>query len=64
MLVEMQTRFFVLMTVGDETSKQMHHKIDGTAMARMLDLRNILKLINNGLDNRPFARASVYRKGV
>jgi hypothetical protein len=32
----------------------MDHKIDGTAMTRMLDLRDILELIDNRLDNRPF----------
>ena len=51
----MQTRFFLLMAVGNEPSDQMYHEIDGTAMARMLDLRNILELVDNGLDNDPFA---------
>ena len=58
----MQTRFFVLMAVGNEPSDQMHHKIDGTAMARVLNLRNILELIDNGLDNRSFAQQQFIRK--
>jgi hypothetical protein len=56
MLIEMQAWFFVLMAVGNEPSNQMHDTIGRTAMARMLDLRDILELIDNGLDNRPFAQ--------
>ena len=51
----MQTRLFVLMAVGKESSNQMHHKIDGIAMTGMLNLRNILELVDNRLKNRPFA---------
>jgi hypothetical protein len=50
----MQPRFFVLMAVGNEPGNQMHDKIHGTAMTRVLDLRNILELVDNGLDNGPF----------
>ena len=56
--------FLCLLAVSNEPSDQMNHKIDGAAMASMLDLRNILELIDNGLDNRPFTRASVYPKGA
>ena len=59
----MQARFFVLMTVGNESGKQMDHKIGGTAMARMLDLRNVLELVNDGLDDRSFAQQQLIRKG-
>ena len=31
-------------------------------MARMLDLRDILELIDNGLDNRPFAQQELVRE--
>src|SRR5690242_13974962 len=61
-LIEMQARFFVLMAVGDESSNHVNDKIDRTAMARMLDLRNILELINNRLDNRPFAQQELVRE--
>jgi hypothetical protein len=37
----------------------MHDKIDRTAVTSMLDLRNILELVNDGLNDRSFARASV-----
>ena len=58
----MQTWFFVLMAVGNEPSNQMNDKIGGTAMARMLDLRNILELVNDGLDNRSFAQQQFIRE--
>lgn len=47
--------FFVLMTGGNESGNQMDHKIDRTAMARMLDLRDILELVDDGRDTRAFA---------
>lgn len=43
----MQTQSFVLMAVGKEAGDQMNHKMNGTAMARMLYLRNILELVDN-----------------
>lgn|SRR5579875_1288 len=55
MCIEMQTRLFVLVAVGKESSDQMNHKIDGTAMTRMLNLRDILELVDNGLNDCPFA---------
>ncbi len=58
----MQTGFFVLMAVGNESSQQMHDKIGGTAMTRMLNLRNILELVDDGLDNRPFAQQQLIRQ--
>ena len=42
----MQAWFFVLMTVGNEPGNQMDHKIGGTPMTGMLDLRNILELVD------------------
>ena len=36
----------------------MHHKIDRAAMARVLDLRNILELVDNG----PFAHQQFIRQ--
>ncbi|GHO62818.1 hypothetical protein KSC_017100 [Ktedonobacter sp. SOSP1-52] len=62
MLIEMKTWFFVLMAVGNEPGNQMNHKIGGTTMTRMLDLRNILELVDNGLDNRPFAQQELVRQ--
>ena len=62
MFVEMQARFFVLMRVGKKPSNQMDNKIRGAAMARMLDLGNILELVNDGLDNRSFAQQQRIRQ--
>ena len=52
----MQPWFFVLMAVGKKPGNQMNDKIGGTTMTRMLDLRNILELVNDGLDNRSLAQ--------
>ena len=60
----MQAWFFVLMTVGNMPGNQMDHKIGGTPMTGMLDLRNMLELVDHRFDDRPFARASVYLKGA
>ena len=58
----MQARLFVLMTVSNESSKQMDDKIRGTAVARMLDLRDVLELVNDGLNNRAFAQQHFVRQ--
>src|SRR5205823_2440620 len=54
--IEMQARFFVLMTVGKKPGNQMNDKMSGTAMTRMLDLGNILELINDGLNDGPLTK--------
>ncbi len=46
---------FVLIGVGDKTGDQVDHEIENTSMAGMLDLRDILKLIVDRLDERAFA---------
>ena len=51
----MEAGLFVLMTVSKKPSKQMHDKIGGAAMARMLNLRNVFELITNRLDDGAFA---------
>ncbi|GAC1468638.1 MAG: hypothetical protein PVSMB2_37000 [Ktedonobacteraceae bacterium] len=63
-MIEMQARLFVLMTVGNKPSNEMDDKIGWAAVTRMLNLRDILELVNNGLDDRSFARASVCLKGA
>jgi hypothetical protein len=40
----------------------MDDKIERTAMTGMLNLRDILELIDNGFNDRPFARVSVCLK--
>lgn len=56
MVIEMQTGLFVLMTVGKEPSDQMDDKIGRAAVTRVLNLRNILELIDDGLNDGSFAQ--------
>jgi hypothetical protein len=58
----MQAWLFVLMTVSDQPSQQMDDKICRTAMARMLDLRNILELVNDRLNDGSFAQQQFIRE--
>jgi len=62
MCVEMPTRLFVLMAVGNESGDQMHDNIDRTAMARVLNLRDILELVDDRLDDGSFAHQQFIRK--
>ncbi len=64
MFIEMQAWLFILMTVSDKPCNQMDDKIRRTAMARMLDLRDVFELVNDGLNQSSFARASVCPKGA
>jgi len=43
------------MAVGDEPCDQVDQEVDGTAMARMLDLADVFELISDGLDESSFA---------
>jgi hypothetical protein len=43
------------MAVGNEAGDQVDQKVDGAAMARMLDLRDVFELISDGLDGGAFA---------
>ena len=56
MFIEVQTRLFVLMAVSNQASYQMDDKIDRATVTRMLNLRNILELVNDGLDDHAFAQ--------
>ncbi len=44
------------MTVGDEACDQIDEEVDGTAMARMLNLRDVFELIGDGFDDGAFAQ--------
>lgn len=46
-MIQAQRRLLGLKAVGDQTSHQMHHEVDGAAMAGVLDPGNILELINH-----------------
>lgn len=58
----MQAGLFLLMAVSKESSNQMDNKIRRATMTRMLNLRDVLELVNDGFDDGSFARASVYLK--
>src|SRR6266566_3333357 len=59
----MQTWLFVLKAVGKKSSDQMDDKIDRTAVTRMFNLRNILELVNDRLNDGSFAQQQFVRKG-
>lgn len=44
------------MAIGDETREQVDNEVERAAVARVLDLRNVLELIDNRLDERPLAQ--------
>src|SRR5215467_449723 len=58
----MQARLFVLMAVGKKASHQVNHKIGRAAVTRMLNLRNVLELVNDGFNNSSFAEQELVRK--
>jgi hypothetical protein len=49
------------MTVGDQACDQVDQKVDGTAMAGMLDLADVFELIGDGLDDGSFAQEELIR---
>ena len=53
---KVQGRLFGLMTVSNQTGKDVDEAIDGTSVARMLDSGNILELIDNAFNNGTFAQ--------
>ena len=52
--MEMQTGLFILMTVSEEPCNQVDDKIGRAAMTRVLNLRNVLELVNDTLNDRSF----------
>jgi len=46
----MERRLLGLVTVGNETSQQMDQEVEGTAMACMVDLTDVLELVIDALD--------------
>ena len=60
--MEMQPRLFVLKAVGEKSSDQMDDEIGWAAVTRVLNLRNILELVNDGLDDSSFAQQQFIRK--
>jgi hypothetical protein len=44
------------MAVCNQSTEDVNETVERTAMARVLDLRNVLELVDDGLDNRALAR--------
>src|SRR5262245_15134461 len=53
-------RFFSLSHVGNQASKDINEKVDGTTMPGMLNLRNILQLVIHGFNNCPFSQQQFF----
>src|SRR5262245_44972609 len=53
---EVQRGLLGLVAIGDEAREQVDHEVEWAAVARVLDLRNVLELIDNRLDERPLAQ--------
>ena len=52
----MQRGFLGLVAIGSEARKQVDQEVVWAAVARVLDLADILELINDRLDERAFAQ--------
>ena len=44
------------MAVGNQSTEEIDHKIDGAAVSCVFNLGDILELIDNGFDQRSFAQ--------
>ncbi len=51
------------MAISNQATKQVDQEVDRTAMARMLDLRNVLELINNRFHDGAFAQEKLIQEG-
>ena len=49
--MNMKRRFLWLQTISDQSSDQIDKEINKAAMSGMLDLRNVLQLVIDGLDD-------------
>jgi hypothetical protein len=47
--------FLGLMAVGNEATEEIDEEVRDAAMARVLDLRDVLQLIDNGFDYYAFS---------
>jgi len=56
MKVETERGLLGLVTVGDEPCEQVDEEIDGTAMTRVLNLRDVLEVVNDGLNEGTLAQ--------
>ena len=53
---EVEGRFLGLMAIGNKAAEEIDEEVGGTAVAGVFNLGDIFKLVENGLDNSPFAQ--------
>ena len=51
------------MTIGDQPGEQINQEIDGTAMTRMFNLRNVFQLVIDRFDEGAFAQQEFVTNG-
>lgn len=59
----MEGGFLWLMTVGGQAGEEMNEDVERAAMAAVLDLADVLELVVNALDERPFAQQQLVGVG-
>jgi hypothetical protein len=59
----MRRRFLGLMTVGNAARQEMNKHVESAAMARALNLRDVLQLVVDALEDGAFAQDQLIGKG-
>ena len=61
--MNVKRRLLWLQAIGDQSCDQIGKEIDKAAMSGMFDLRNVLQLIIDGLDDRAFSQQQFVNPG-
>jgi hypothetical protein len=59
--VKADGRFFWLFAIGNQAANQIDEEIGGAAMTGMFNLRDILELVNDSLDDRALAQQNLVK---
>ncbi len=62
-MVKGDRRLLRLMAIGNQSPQNIDKAIDGRAMARMLNLRNVLQLVDDGFNDGAFAEHQTVIEG-
>ena len=62
-MVNKKRRFLWLQTISDQACNQIDKEIDKATVSGMLDLRNVLQLVIDGLDDRTFSEQQFVNPG-
>ena len=54
--MKVKGRFLRLVTVGNQATEQIDTEIERAAVTRVFDLRDVLELVSDGLDDRATAQ--------